>query len=77
VSRISPGFTSTELTHRGGSEQAQAAATESLPIRPRPSQKPIGYAIDRPGNVDVNAIVVRPTVQGTIGHVREQAGSVA
>jgi hypothetical protein len=34
VSRISPGFTSTELTHRGGSEQAQAAraAGEALAI---------------------------------------------
>ena len=67
MSRISPSFTSTELTHRGGSEQAQAAtraATEALAIPSSAIAEAIGYAIDRPGNVDVNAIVVRPTVQG-------------
>jgi hypothetical protein len=42
VSRISPGFTSTELTHRGGSEQAQAAraAGEALAIPSSATQKP-------------------------------------
>jgi NADP-dependent 3-hydroxy acid dehydrogenase YdfG len=67
VTVVSPGFTSTELTHNGGSEQAQAAAraaTEVLAIPPSAIAQAIGFAIGQPGNVDVNELVVRPTAQG-------------
>lgn len=67
VTVVSPGFTSTELTHRGGSEQEQAAAraaTEVLAIEPSAIAQAIGYAIGQPADVDVNELVVRPTAQG-------------
>lgn len=67
VTVVSPGFTSTELTHNGGSEQAQAAAraaTEVLAIPPSAIARAIGFAIGQPDNVDVNELVVRPTAQG-------------
>jgi NADP-dependent 3-hydroxy acid dehydrogenase YdfG len=67
VTVVSPGFTSTELTHRGGSEQAQAAAraaTEILAIPASAVAGAIGYAIAQPDNVDVSELVVRPTAQG-------------
>lgn len=67
VTVVSPGFTSTELTHNGGSEQAQAAAraaTEVLAIPPSAIAQAIGFAIGQPDDVDVNEIVVRPTAQG-------------
>ncbi|WP_411139901.1 SDR family oxidoreductase [Streptomyces sp. x-80] len=67
VTVVSPGFTSTELTHRGGSEEAQAAAraaTEVLAIPASAIAQAIGYAIGQPTDVDVNELVVRPTAQG-------------
>jgi NADP-dependent 3-hydroxy acid dehydrogenase YdfG len=67
VTVVSPGFTSTELTHHGGSEAAQAAAraaTEVLAIPASAIAQAIGYAIGQPTDVDVHELVVRPTAQG-------------
>ena len=67
VTVVSPGFTSTELTHQGGAAEAQAAAraaTEVLAIPASAIAEAIGYAIAQPSNVDVNELMVRPTVQG-------------
>ncbi|WP_411139623.1 hypothetical protein [Streptomyces sp. x-80] len=67
VTVVSPGFTSTELTHHGGSEEAQAAAraaTEVFAIPASAIAQAIGYAIGQPTDVDVNELVVRPTAQG-------------
>ncbi|SDH70876.1 SDR family oxidoreductase [Nonomuraea jiangxiensis] len=67
VTVVSPGFTRTELTDRGGAAEAQAAARaamEQLAIPASAVADAIGYAIGRPGDVDVNEIVIRPTVQG-------------
>jgi NADP-dependent 3-hydroxy acid dehydrogenase YdfG len=67
VTVVSPGFTSTELTHQGGTAEAQAAAraaTEVLAIPASAIAEAIGYAIAQPANVDVNELIVRPTIQG-------------
>jgi len=67
VTVISPGFTSTELTHQGGTADAQAAAraaTEVLAIPASAIAEAIGYAIAQPSNIDVNELIVRPTIQG-------------
>jgi NADP-dependent 3-hydroxy acid dehydrogenase YdfG len=67
VTVVSPGFTSTELTHQGGAVEAQAAAraaTEVLAIPASAIAEAIGYAIAQPANVDVNELIIRPTVQG-------------
>ncbi|MFD7288718.1 SDR family oxidoreductase [Streptomyces sp. NPDC059863] len=67
VTVVSPGFTSTELTHHGGSAEAQEAAraaTEVLAIPASAIAQAIAYAIAQPADVDVNELVVRPTVQG-------------
>ncbi|WP_431964238.1 SDR family oxidoreductase [Actinacidiphila sp. bgisy160] len=67
VTVISPGFTQSELTHRGGSAQAQAAAraaAEQLAIPASAIADAIAFAIDQPANVDVNELIVRPTAQG-------------
>ncbi|MDX3235350.1 SDR family oxidoreductase [Streptomyces sp. ME03-5709C] len=67
VTVISPGFTHSELTHRGGSTQAQAAAraaAEQLAIPASAIADAIAFAIDQPANVDVNELIVRPTAQG-------------
>ncbi|NBM15930.1 SDR family oxidoreductase [Streptomyces sp. GC420] len=67
VTVVSPGFTRSELTDRGGSEQAQAAAraaAEQLAIPASAIADAIAFAIDRPANVDVNELIVRPTAQG-------------
>ena len=66
VTVVSPGFTTSELTHRGGSTEAQAAAraaAEELAIPASAIAEAIGYAIGQPGDVDVNELVIRPTVQ--------------
>jgi NADP-dependent 3-hydroxy acid dehydrogenase YdfG len=66
VTVVSPGLTSTELTHRGGSEHAQAAARAAAEVLAIPASaiaEAIGYAIDQPGNVDVNELIIRPTAQ--------------
>lgn len=67
VTVVSPGFTRSELTDRGGSDEARAAAhaaAELLAIPASAIADAIAFAIDRPADVDVNELVVRPTVQG-------------
>ncbi|GAA4571715.1 SDR family oxidoreductase [Planotetraspora kaengkrachanensis] len=67
VTVVSPGFTRSELTDRGGDPEAQAAAraaARQLAIPASAVADAIGYAVSQPGDVDVNEIVVRPTVQG-------------
>lgn len=66
VTVVSPGFTRTELTDRGGSTQAQAAAraaAEALAIPASAIADAVGYAISQPSDVDVNELVIRPTRQ--------------
>jgi NADP-dependent 3-hydroxy acid dehydrogenase YdfG len=67
VTVISPGFTESELLDRGGAVEAQAAAraaARQLAIPASAVAEAIGFALDQPATVDVNEIVVRPTVQG-------------
>ncbi|MFC8241779.1 SDR family oxidoreductase [Streptomyces chartreusis] len=67
VTVVSPGFTQSELTHRGGSAEAQGAAraaAEQLAIPASAIARAIAFAIDQPANVDVNELIVRPTAQG-------------
>ncbi len=67
VTVVSPGFTQSELTDRGGSPQAQGAAraaAEQLAIPASAIADAIAFAIDQPANVDVNELIVRPTAQG-------------
>ncbi|MGW5061939.1 SDR family oxidoreductase [Streptomyces sp. NPDC004096] len=67
VTVVSPGFTQSELTHRGGSAEAQGAAraaAEQLAIPASAVADAIVFAIDQPAQVDVNELIVRPTAQG-------------
>ncbi|WP_431219217.1 SDR family oxidoreductase [Leifsonia xyli] len=67
VTVISPGLTRSELTERGGSAEAQGAAraaAEAIAMPASAVAAAIGYAISQPDEVDVNEIVIRPTVQG-------------
>ena len=67
VTVISPGFTVSELTDRGGDGASQAAAraaTEQLGLPASAVAEAIGYALTQPDSVDVNEITVRPTLQG-------------
>ncbi|MFC7258746.1 MULTISPECIES: SDR family oxidoreductase [Streptomyces] len=66
VTVVSPGFTRSELADKGGDPQAQGAArsaTELIGLPASAVAEAIGYAIGQPAGVDVNEIVVRPTVQ--------------
>jgi len=66
VTVVSPGFTRTELTDRGGSAEAQAAArsaTEALAIPASAIADAVAYAVSQPFDVDVNEVVIRPTRQ--------------
>ncbi|MCX4461624.1 SDR family oxidoreductase [Streptomyces sp. NBC_01728] len=67
VTVVSPGFTQSELTDRGGSAEAQGAAraaAEQLAIPASAIAEAIAFAIHQPANVDVNELIVRPTAQG-------------
>ncbi|MFF7646185.1 SDR family NAD(P)-dependent oxidoreductase [Streptomyces canus] len=67
VTVVSPGFTRSELTDRGGSPEAQAAAraaAEQLAIPASAIADAIAFAMDQSANVDVNDLIVRPTAQG-------------
>jgi NADP-dependent 3-hydroxy acid dehydrogenase YdfG len=67
VTIISPGFTVSELTDRGGDTMSQAAAraaTEQLGLPASAVAHAIAYAVTQPASVDVNEITVRPTLQG-------------
>jgi NADP-dependent 3-hydroxy acid dehydrogenase YdfG len=65
VTIISPGYTVSELTDRGGDDATRAAASEAaqLGLPASAVAEAIGYAITRPASVDVNEIIVRPTRQ--------------
>lgn len=63
---ISPGFTISELAHRGGDEATQTAAREATAQLGLPASavaEAIAYAVTQPTSVDVNEIIVRPTLQ--------------
>ena len=67
VTVVSPGFTRTELTERGGDPEAQAAARAAADLLAIPASAiadAIGYAIAQPADVDVNELVIRPAAQG-------------
>jgi NADP-dependent 3-hydroxy acid dehydrogenase YdfG len=67
VTVVSPGFTRSELTDRGGDLDAQSAAraaAEQLAIPASAIAGAIAYAIAQPDDVDVNELVVRPAAQG-------------
>ncbi|TXN28948.1 SDR family oxidoreductase [Lacisediminihabitans profunda] len=67
VTVISPGLTVSELADRGGDEASQAAAqaaTRQLGLPASAVAEAIGYAVAQPRSVDVNEIVIRPTLQG-------------
>ena len=66
VTIISPGFTLSELADRGGDTASQAAAraaSEQLGLPASAVAEAIGYAVSQPASVDVNEIIVRPTLQ--------------
>ena len=66
VTIVSPGFTVSELTERGGDAETQAAvraATAQLGLPASAVAEAIAYAIGQPASVDVNEIIVRPTRQ--------------
>jgi NADP-dependent 3-hydroxy acid dehydrogenase YdfG len=66
VTTVSPGFTHSELAHRGGAPEVQAAvrlATERIAIPAATIAEAIAFAIDQPDSVDVNELTIRPTVQ--------------
>ncbi|MBW8698497.1 putative oxidoreductase [Streptomyces sp. MBT84] len=67
VTVVSPGFTQSELTHRGGSAESRAAAraaAERLAIPASTIADAIAFAVDQPMQVDVNELIVRPSAQG-------------
>ncbi|MCP2265512.1 SDR family oxidoreductase [Promicromonospora thailandica] len=66
VTVVSPGFTHSELTYRGGNHEARQAArsaAEHLAIPASAIAEAIAFAVDQPSTVDVNELVVRPTAQ--------------
>ncbi|RQX15421.1 oxidoreductase [Micromonospora ureilytica] len=67
VTLVSPGYTHSELTERGGDPQVRAAAhaaAEELGMPASAVADAIAYAITQPDSVDVNEIIMRSTVQG-------------
>ncbi|NES17083.1 MULTISPECIES: SDR family oxidoreductase [Micromonospora] len=67
VTLVSPGYTHSELTERGGDPQVRAAAraaAEELGMPASAVADAIAFAIAQPDSVDVNEIIVRSTVQG-------------
>ncbi|MGQ5261675.1 SDR family oxidoreductase [Micromonospora sp. ZYX-F-536] len=67
VTLVSPGYTHSELTERGGDPHIQAAAraaAEELGMPASAVADAIAYSIAQPDTVDVNEIIVRSTVQG-------------
>jgi NADP-dependent 3-hydroxy acid dehydrogenase YdfG len=67
VTLVSPGFTESELTDRGGDPDAQGAARAAAKVLAMPASAvadAIAYAVAQPGSVDVNEIVIRSTAQG-------------
>lgn len=66
VTVVSPGFTHTEGVGKGASPEVSSAMTQmrdEIAMPPSAVASAIGYAIEQPASVDINEIVVRPTVQ--------------
>ncbi|PZG17121.1 SDR family oxidoreductase [Nonomuraea aridisoli] len=66
VTLVSPGFTDTEGVGKGGSPETAVALSrqrDEIAIPPTAIASAIGYAIEQPAAIDINEIVVRPTVQ--------------
>ncbi|UWZ59691.1 SDR family oxidoreductase [Dactylosporangium aurantiacum] len=67
VTLVSPGYTHSELTDRGGDPEVRAAAhaaAEELGMPASAVADAIAYAIAQPGTVDVNELIIRSTAQG-------------
>ncbi|MFG1762091.1 SDR family oxidoreductase [Micromonospora parva] len=67
VTLVSPGYTHSELTERGGDPAVRAAvqaAAEELGMPASAVADAIAHAIAQPGSVDVNEIIMRSTAQG-------------
>src|SRR5471032_1178101 len=63
VTVVSPGLTRTELFDTRSAQTR--AMVEQLAISPQAIADAIAFAIDQPSNVDVNELIIRPTLQGT------------
>lgn len=66
VTVVSPGFTRSELIEHTSSADIRAALTEmaKIGLRAQAIAEAIGFAIAQPADVDVNELIIRPTVQG-------------
>ncbi|MFK4244026.1 SDR family oxidoreductase [Micromonospora chokoriensis] len=67
VTLVSPGYTHSELTQRGGDPQIQAAARAAVDELGMPASAvadAIAQAIAQPDTVDVSEIIMRSTAQG-------------
>jgi len=62
VTVVSPSLTRTELFDSASA--ASRAFVDQLAIPAQAIAEAIGFAINQPANVDVNELIVRPTVQG-------------
>lgn len=66
VTVVSPGFPQSELLDHTSSAELPAALTDmaKIALTAEAIAEAIGFAIAQPPHVDVNELVVRPTVQG-------------
>jgi NADP-dependent 3-hydroxy acid dehydrogenase YdfG len=67
VTIISPGFMATDFVESVTNPQVRAqlaASRDKFAIPPDAVARAIAFAIEQPGDVDVNEIVIRPTAQG-------------
>ena len=62
VTTISPGMIRTDFA-TGNADPEIVAVAKKIAIAPEAIARAIAYAIEQPGDVDVNEIVVRPTAQ--------------
>ena len=67
VTAISPGFVHTDFAKSMTDPDIRAktlAARDAIAITPDAIARAIAFAIEQPGDVDINEIVLRPTAQG-------------
>jgi NADP-dependent 3-hydroxy acid dehydrogenase YdfG len=67
VTIVTPGFVSTDFLESVTDPQVKArlaASRDELAIPPDAIARAIAFAVEQPGEVDVNEIVIRPTAQG-------------
>ncbi|GAA4663976.1 SDR family oxidoreductase [Frondihabitans cladoniiphilus] len=67
VTLVSPGFTHTEGVGKGTTGailESMTAQRDAIAMPPSAIATAIGFAIEQPDGVDINEVVVRPTVQG-------------